>query len=74
MCHISISGTKMIFTRWSHFYRPIHAGVAVQPPAQYLVPAAVRNSLALTAGVSNWAGRATKALLARKAGLVDMFA
>ena len=52
----------------------IHADVASQLPADYPLPAVARDSLALTAGVSNRAGRATKALPARKAGWVDMFA
>ena len=51
----------------------LHADVAVQLP-ECLVPVVVLDFLALTAGVSNRAGRATKALLARKAGWVDMFA
>ena len=62
----------MIFTRWSHFHRPIHADVAAQLPAGYLLLAVIPDSLAPNAEVSNRAGRATKALLARKAHWVDM--
>ena len=74
MYHNSISETEMIFTRWSHFHRPTHAVVAAQLPADYLLPAEARDSLAPTAGATSRAGRATKVLLAHKAGWVDMFA
>lgn len=74
MYHISISGTNMIFTRWSHFRWPIHAGVAAQLPAEYWFLAVVPDFLTLTAGVSNRADRVTKALPVGKAGWVDMFA
>ena len=52
----------------------IHAGVVVQLPPAYLVPGVAPDFLAPAAEVTSKAGRATKALLARKAGWVDMFA
>ena len=64
----------MIFSRWSHFHRPIHADVAVQLPAEYRFLAVIPESLAPTAEAANRAVGVAKAVLAGKADRVDMLA
>ena len=62
----------MIFTRWSHFHRPIHADVAVQLPAEYRFLAVIPESLAPTAEAANRAVGVAKAVLAGKTDSIDM--